>query len=308
MTSIALQILEGHQRGRTYSDLPTPITIGREEDNAIRLNDERASRFHAKIQTDDGRVILTDLDSTNGTRVNGHLVQMRVLQPGDVLLVEGNTRVSAAIKYLTQSTWSHAALYVGERVPEGAPRGIGTGADEPLHLIEANLGEGCVAVPLGRYESYNTRICRAVALTPEDREAVCRYAVSKLGLRYDLKNILDMARWFLPTPPVPVRWRRRMIALGSGEPTRAICSTIIAQGFQSIRYPILPRIERLDGHRSAASRYARREVLHIRHHSLFTPRDFDLSPYFEVVKPTISHGFDYKRLEWADGEARPARA
>ena len=231
----------------------------------------------------------------------------RVLQPGDVVLVEGNTRVSAAIKYLTQSTWSHAALYVGDRVPAGAPRGIGTGPDEPLALIEANLGEGCVAVPLARYESYNTRICRAVALTPDDREAVCRYAISKLGLRYDLKNILDMARWFMPTPPVPVRWRRRLIAFGSGEPTRAICSTIIAQGFQSIHYPILPRIERLEGHRSTASRYARREVLHIRHHSLFTPRDFDLSPYFEIVKPTIAHGFDYKRLEWAEGEERPGR-
>ena len=230
----------------------------------------------------------------------------RVLQPGDVLLVEGNTRVSAAIKYLTQSTWSHAALYVGDLMPEGAPVGLGAG-DGRLRLIEANLGEGCVAVPLGKYESYNTRICRAVALTPEDRMAVCRYAISKLGLRYDLKNILDMARWFMPTPPVPVRWRRRMIAFGSGEPTRAICSTIIAQGFQSIRYPILPRIERLDGHRTLESRYARREVLHIRHHSLFTPRDFDLSPYFEIIKPTIAHGFDYKRLEWAPDQERPER-
>ena len=87
MTSIALQILEGHERGRTYSDLTLPITIGREEDNAIRLNDERASRFHAKIQVDDGRVILTDLESTNGTRVNGHIVQMRVLQSGDQILI-----------------------------------------------------------------------------------------------------------------------------------------------------------------------------------------------------------------------------
>ena len=85
--TIALQILEGHERGRMYADLPMPITIGREEDNAIRLNDERASRFHAKIQVDDGRVILTDLDSTNGTRVNGHIVQMRVLQPGDQILI-----------------------------------------------------------------------------------------------------------------------------------------------------------------------------------------------------------------------------
>ena len=231
----------------------------------------------------------------------------RVLRPGDVLLVEGNTRVSAAIKYLTQSTWSHAALYVGPHMPRHAPRGIGAGEGDGLDLVEANLGEGVVAVPLAKYASYNTRICRAVALMPEDREAVCRHAVSKLGLRYDLKNITDMARWFMPTPPVPVAWRRRMIALGSGEPTRAICSTVIAQGFQSIRYPILPRIERLRGHRSLESRYAEREVLHIRHHSLFTPRDFDLSPYFEIVKPTIAHGFDYKRLEWAPGGERPGR-
>ena len=224
----------------------------------------------------------------------------RTLQLGDVLLVEGNSKVSAGIKYLTQSTWSHAAIYVGDRMPDGAPRGIGVAANARPSLVEANLGEGCVAVPLAKYASYNTRICRAVSLTPSDRQAVCDYAIGRLGLLYDLKNIVDMARFFLPTPPVPVRWRRRMIAFGSGEPTRAICSTIIAQAFQSVRYPILPRVERVEGHRVAASHYARREVLHIRHHSLFTPRDFDLSPYFEIVKPTIAHGFDYKRLEWGD--------
>ena len=223
----------------------------------------------------------------------------RMLRPGDVLLVEGNSKVSAAIKYLTQSTWSHAALYVGEFMPDDAPRGLGIVPDARTELVEANLGEGCVAVPLSKYESYNTRICRAASLTPEDREAVCRHIVGRLGLRYDLKNIIDMARYFLPTPPVPVRWRRRMIAFGSGAPTRGICSTLIAQAFQSVRYPILPRIERLGGHRSVESRYAAREIWHIRHHSLFTPRDFDLSPYFTIVKPTIAHGFDYKRLEWS---------
>ena len=36
-----------------------------------------------------------------------------MLKPGDVLLVEGNNHISGVIKYLTQSTWSHAALYVG---------------------------------------------------------------------------------------------------------------------------------------------------------------------------------------------------
>ena len=87
MASITFQVLEGLERGDVYDDLPTPLTIGREEDNQIRLNDERVSRFHAKIQEDDGRIILTDLESTNGTRVNGHPVKMRVLQIGDQVLI-----------------------------------------------------------------------------------------------------------------------------------------------------------------------------------------------------------------------------
>ena len=218
----------------------------------------------------------------------------RSLQPGDILLVEGNQRISAAIKYLTQSTWSHAALYVGDAL-EGD-----RGSDDHPRLIEVNLGEGCVAKPLTKYSSFNTRICRAVGLTPQDREQVVAFMVSKLGLKYDLKNILDMLRYFFPTPPVPVRWRRRMIAFGSGDPTRAICSSLIAQAFQSIRYPILPEVTLAPGRASAQSPYSRREILHIRHHSLFTPRDFDLSPYFAVVKPTLEFGFDYKQLIWGD--------
>jgi hypothetical protein len=87
MARITIQVLEGFERGRVFGDLATPITIGREEDNTIQLNDERVSRFHVKIQEDSGRVILTDLDSTNGTRINGHPVQMRVLQFGDQLSI-----------------------------------------------------------------------------------------------------------------------------------------------------------------------------------------------------------------------------
>jgi hypothetical protein len=85
MTLVTVQVLEGLERGRVFADLTTPVTIGREDDNAVRLNDERVSRFHAKIQSDGDQLILTDLDSTNGTRVNGHPVQMHVLRPGDQL-------------------------------------------------------------------------------------------------------------------------------------------------------------------------------------------------------------------------------
>ncbi|MGH6761808.1 MAG: YiiX/YebB-like N1pC/P60 family cysteine hydrolase [Phyllobacterium sp.] len=230
----------------------------------------------------------------------------RTLQPGDILLIEGNQRISSAIKYLTQSTWSHSAVYVGDELPEP------TDGSERPRLIEVILGDGCIAVPLSKYRTYNTRICRAVGLTPEDRQAVVDFLIGRIGLDYDMKNIFDLLRYFWPTPPVPVRWRRRMIALGGGDPTRAICSTLIAEAYQKIGYPVLPEITHVPGQASAQSHYSRHEILHIRHHSLFTPRDFDLSPYFAIVKPTLAYGFDYRQLQWAptvseDEEAKSAR-
>ena len=215
------------------------------------------------------------------------------LEPGDVLLVEGNQHVSVVIKYLTQSTWSHAALFVGDMLPEPDD-----GRERP-RLIEVNLGEGCVAVPLSRYETYNTRICRPVGLTKRDRKKVVEFMIGKIGLQYDLKNIFDMLRYFFPTPPVPVRWRRRMLSFGSSSPTKAICSSLIAQAYQSVEYPILPEVTLAPGRTSAISTYSRKEILHIRHHSLFAPRDFDLSPYFRIVKPTIEAGFDYREITWS---------
>lgn len=213
---------------------------------------------------------------------------MHYLKPGDILLVEGDTRISNAIKYLTQSTWSHAAFFAGERT------GVKNENGEPCPLIEAELGKGVIASPLSRYFNLNTRICRPINLTESDRDRLLDLMVSGLGKDYDLKHIFDLARYLLPTPPVPARFRRRMIALGSGDPSRAICSTLIAKSFQSIGYPILPKIESSQPHTKYW--YIEKEILHIRHHSLFTPRDFDVSPFFRVVKPTVEAGFDYRRL------------
>jgi hypothetical protein len=228
----------------------------------------------------------------------------RCLQPGDIILIEGNQKLSAAIKYLTQSTWSHAALYVGDALPE---RGDGVRPQ----LIEAILGAGVTAVPLAKYETYNTRICRPVGMTVQDRRKVVDFAIARLGSKYDARHVFDLARYLVPTPPVPVRWRRRLIALGSGSPTRTICSTLIAEAYQSVPYPILPLVSsEEDPMPRVRARYSRSEILHIRHHSLFTPRDFDVSPFFAIVKPTIESGFDYRELTWstdgesADGEER----
>ena len=87
MRTVTFLVLEGVDKGRVFRDLTIPVTIGREEGNALRLNDERVSRYHAKVQTEDGDVILTDLDSTNGTRVNGSAIQIRRLRPGDQLSI-----------------------------------------------------------------------------------------------------------------------------------------------------------------------------------------------------------------------------
>ena len=243
-----------------------------------------------------GRVILRHLEKPARDYepfTPGDPVALRQsLEPGDVLLVEGNSRISDVIKYLTQSTWSHSTLYVGPI------QGAYTRDGEPHVLIEATVGEGIVSSPLSKYYSYHTRICRPVGLSQEDRTSVCQYAIQRIGFDYDLRNLIDLMRVLMPLP-VPQRWRRRMIGPGSGNPTRIMCSALIAQAFEMVRYPILPKIT------MAGSRKARREILHIRDSSLYMPRDFDISPYFQVVKPTIEHGFDYTALHWADKPRLP---
>ncbi|MEX2316177.1 MAG: FHA domain-containing protein [Pirellulales bacterium] len=87
MADVTLRVLDGADRGKVFESLGTPVTIGREEGNSVQLNDERISRFHIKIQEDLGKLVLTDLESTNGTRVNGEDAQLRILRFGDVITV-----------------------------------------------------------------------------------------------------------------------------------------------------------------------------------------------------------------------------
>ncbi|MBP6625893.1 MAG: lipo-like protein [Arenimonas sp.] len=218
------------------------------------------------------------------------------LVKGDVLLVEGSSRFSSAIKYLTQSTWSHAALYIGDTLGEPAP------GEEPRVLVDVDVVDGVRTVPLSAFAGMHTRICRPVGLGDAEVAALITFMISRKGITYDLKNILDLARYFIGTPPVPSSMKRRMLSLGSGEPTKAICSSLLAQAFESIRYPILPEVALVDMD-SRGARRARREILSIRHHSLYVPRDFDVSPFFQVVKPRIAQGFDFRQLEWGTPDA-----
>lgn len=218
------------------------------------------------------------------------------LRKGDVVLVEGSSRFASAIKYLTQSTWSHAALYIGDTLGPPPP------GEEPRVLVDVDVVEGVRTIPLSAFSGLHTRICRPVGLSEPEVTALIRFMLDRKGITYDLKNIFDLARYFVRTPPMPGSMRRRALALGSGEPTKAICSTLLAQAFASVRYPILPEVELVDAD-APGLRRAQREILHIRHYSLYVPRDFDVSPFFAVVKPRLDQGFDFRQLEWRAPDA-----
>ena len=207
------------------------------------------------------------------------------LRPGDVLLVEGKGRISGGIKYLTQSTWSHAALYVG-------PLADAVSDGEPHVLIEANIDEGVVSAPLSKYLHCQTRICRPVGLSKADCGKVCRYASERLGLGYDFKNVVDLMRYLFPWP-VTQRWHRRTIALGSGDASGIICSSLIAQAFDAVRTQSCQDHSRGKPDGTARNRQDPSPV------TLRAAR-FDMSPYFMVVKPTLARGFNYRDMHWAD--------
>ncbi len=205
------------------------------------------------------------------------------IRKGDVVLVEGSLRISQLVKYVTQSQWSHSALYVGdELLPRGgqlreqALTNFGAFADRLL--IEALTDQGVVASPLAKYQYHNIRICRPSHIDPADLNRVIDSVVADLGKQYDSHNFLDLALLFLsPMKFGHLKTRTAQSCLGNCTDLQVICSGMIAQAFQRVGYPILPAIE--FGHPPDEQ-----PRLTMRHHSQILPRDFDLSPNFQIVK------------------------
>lgn len=222
------------------------------------------------------------------------------LRPGDVVLVEGRSRISEVIKLITQSSWTHSALYVGRLfdIEDQALRNIIRkhyhGDPNEKLLIEALLGEGTVVVPVTKYKRDHLRICRPTGLSPSDAKKVIAFAVNSLGLRYDVRHLLDLARFFFPWAILPRRWRSSLFQHNAGEPTHTVCSSMLAEAFTKVDFPILPFIDRTD---DGTLRFFKRNP------RLFTPKDFDYSPYFNIIKYPFL-GLDdlgvYRKLPWAD--------
>ncbi len=220
------------------------------------------------------------------------------LRPCDVLLVEGRSRLSEVIKLITQSPWSHSALYIGRLFDIRNPRlrvvieANFEGDPEEQLVIEAVLGKGTVITPLSAYRNEHLRICRPDGLSADDAQQVLAYAIGKLGNDYDIRQIMDLARFFFPWAILPRRWRSSLFQHNAGDATRTVCSTLLAEAFSQVDFPILPFIDRGD---DGSLRLFKRNP------KLFAPRDFDYSPYFSIIKYPYLGMNDlglYRRLPW----------
>lgn len=220
------------------------------------------------------------------------------LKPCDVVLVEGRSRISYIIKTITLSSWTHAALYVGRLhdIEDPVTRALvlehyNGDPNEPL-VIEALLSDGTIVAPISKYRGFHLRICRPTGISRRDAFAVIQHAAEDLGLKYDVRQILDLARFMFPYAILPRRWRSSLFEHNAGRPTQNVCSSMIARAFHSVHFPVLPLLI----HDETG------EIkLYQRNFKLFTPKDFDTSPYFSIIKYPM-FAFDelaiYRNLPW----------
>jgi len=223
------------------------------------------------------------------------------VRSADVLLVEGRSRVGEVIKLITQSAWTHSALYIGKLSDIDDPQirlsirqHYQGDPNEPL-LIEALIGEGIVVVPLSKYRDDHVRICRPRGLSRQDAQEVMGHVAARLGQEYDMRQILDLARFLFPWAILPRRWRSSLFEHHVGDPTRTVCSTLLADAFSAVNFPVLPVVE---ADETGAIKLYRRNS------RVFSPRDFDYSPYFDIIKyPFVAfeHGALYRQLPWERG-------
>lgn len=221
------------------------------------------------------------------------------IRPGDVLLIEGRSRISSVIRSVMQSPWTHAALYIGR---------LNDIEDEKLQakilshrqvkpsarlIVEDVLNKGTIVSLLSEYENHHLRICRPIGISPIDLQTVMAFAINSIGQPYNVRDFLDLFRFILPWSILPRRWGSKLFRTPQGLPESAICSSLIANAFIAVQFPILPFIHTTEeGGVSVAQRNP----------YLFTPKDFDYSPYFEIIKYPLFNPDQplpyYRRMPW----------
>lgn len=80
-----LQVLSGALAGQSYELKVDTTTVGRVEDNALQIADPSVSSHHCEVLLKDGDVVIRDLNSTNGSFINGEKITETILKPGQTL-------------------------------------------------------------------------------------------------------------------------------------------------------------------------------------------------------------------------------
>ncbi len=220
------------------------------------------------------------------------------LRPGDVLLVEGRSNVSDIIKAVTQSIWTHSFIYIGRLhdiddldVRKRIEQFCSCAPDEQL-IIESLLGHGTIINTLENYRDEHLRICRPKGLTRKDAQGVITYAIYQLGTDYNVRNVMDLARFMFPYWWIPKRWVSSLFEHNAGRPTKTVCSVMMAEAFASVHFPIRPVLHQDENGNLKLFR---------RNTKMITPSDFDYSPYFDVIKYPMLDLDDlavYRKLPW----------
>ena len=231
------------------------------------------------------------------------------LELADVLLFKGRARISQVISVVTQSRWTHAALYIGRcadfpkdsEVLAFIRQHFDGDEQEPL-ILEGLLGQGTVITPLSAYAGESIRLCRPHSILKEDAKKVVAHAVQQVGRGYDIRQLFDLARFMFPYVLLPRRWKSSLFGYKPGEATKAVCSTVLVEAFMRVKFPVIPVIHEK----------GKQVSVHKRNPRLFTPRDFDYSPYFDILKfPYVNYeqsflGFatkgGYRNLPWDEDE------
>ena len=222
------------------------------------------------------------------------------VRSADVLLIEGRNRISGIVQRITQSPWSHAALYIGHihnlddpKLREFVQQNYKGSPSDQL-LVEAMIGQGTIIVPITKYKNEHIRVCRPTGLSHLDAQKVLLYAVNSIGRHYSIRHFFDLGRFILSSKFIPRQWRSSLFNQKAGKAEQDICSAMIAKAFASVKFPILPLIRENDKQRLEMIK---------RNPKLYAPSDFDYSPYFDIVKYPMMPvaGFSiYRHLPWQE--------
>ena len=222
------------------------------------------------------------------------------VRTADVLLIEGRNRISHIVQRVTQSPWSHAVLYIGRLYNIDDPllrEFVQHHYKGPLTealIVEAMIGQGTIIVPISKYKHEHIRLCRPTGLAHMDAQKVIAYAVNSIGRKYSIRHFFDLGRFILASKFIPRGWNSSLFKGSSGKAKQDICSAMIAKAFASVKFPILPLIRENDKRDL--------EMIH-RNPKLYTPSDFDYSPYFDIIKypmmPVSGYSI-YRQLPWQD--------